>query len=1072
MRCPSCDAFLNQHARFCHQCGRPAALTTALNAKAERRSITVLYGRMEGLIHHRKGIAAHALHVLHAQWNSLIEQYGGYTADSKPDDICIYFGYPNAHGDEALRALSLANDMYGALQKWQQAKHTPHATDELKAFWAVHSGLMIVGGELRRGGWSQLAVEDPPYVAANLTQLMTKQGITVSDTTRRLLPQNHPVSHWHHRGVVEVRGMDDPISVWEISSDMDTGINNAPTAAPAMTGRSHAFTMLKNQCAQAIAYPNRGTLCLVTAAEGMGKSLLMTHLMQHVREQGGHIHTLQCASYHTVSDGFPLQSWLESQVGISSQDSVTTRQRKLQEGFPRMKSEDLALLMQRLSLPLPHQFVIPPLSQAAVKTRTDAILIQLLTAHTEASDTVTLIIVEDVHWADPSTLSFIPLLSASPKVAVVTTARLSFVPPSAWELKPEQCARLEALTDSESEALIKQLCRNKQIPNEVIKRICETTQGHPFYLTEFTNAVLQSGYFEEKETAYELIGTLPQQLIPSSLRAPLLASLDRLGPAALVARYASVLGMRFDQDVLAACLPLDAIPVQEGLNALLQADLIRPLSAHTFTFRHALVQGVAYDTMLRNEREAIHARIASCLDEKFPDVSQSQPSLVARHLTASRQWTLAVQRWIQAGLHSLERCAPAETIAATHEGLLILPSLPPTSAPLFELLLLSLQGPALIATLGFSAPSVGKVYARTEVLSQQVGDLAEVFPSLWGNWVFHMVSARLENSLVYAKRMELMGTRLANSSMLVEAYWTQGNSSYWQGNLSTSLAYLDKALELYQLEQHHDNAAHYGQDPGVAAACYRTYVLLALGQPTQAWHSLESAQALAKARQHPFSTSWHMAFEFMYWWFTREPEQALPAAARALTYCTAQDTPFWIASAHIIHGWSTACLGHREAGLEEIRKGMEIYQQTGSVLVQPVWYSVLADIFVQQHDWSKAQAALNEGIQLAQKSGERLSLIDLYTTQGHALAQQQQWDAAWMAFDHAKTNVDACQATWAGLRLERLRLEARQTAGHSIDTTLLTSYLATIPDGHDRLEWQLAQTFIKHQNIENQQVID
>jgi tetratricopeptide (TPR) repeat protein len=368
--------------------------------------------------------------------------------------------------------------------------------------------------------------------------------------------------------------------------------------------------------------------------------------------------------------------------------------------------------------------------------------------------------------------------------------------------------------------------------------------------------------------------------------------------------------------------------------------------------------------------------------------------------------------------------------------------------------------------MGFAAPAVGKVYARTEVLSQRVGDLPEAFPSLWGNWVYHMVGGRLQTSLSYAQRMQAMGERLATSNMLIEAYWTQGNTAYWQGQLPTALACLDKAVGLYRLDLHRDNAAQYGQDPGVAASCYRCYTLLALGRPTAAWHALEHARAWAQTRQHPSSTSWPMAFEFMYWMMCHEPEPALQASARALVYCYAQNTPFWIASAHVIHGWATACLHDVDAGWQEMQSGMAMYQQTGSHLVQPVWYSLLADVFIQHRRWPQAQEAIAQGTALAQANEEVLSLINLHTAQAQWACGQGQWATAWAAFDQAEAGAHAHQAHWLGLRIERLRLQAQQAAGVPVDTTRLVQRLAAITDdASDRLEWQLARGLIDQQRV-------
>jgi class 3 adenylate cyclase/tetratricopeptide (TPR) repeat protein len=1050
-------------ARFCQQCGRsvwnPANEHATAGHTAERRQITVLHGRFEGFRTHRTP-ALHAWDALHLAWSRVIQQYAGFVADNKPNGIRVYFGYPSAQGDDAQRAVAAALEMDAVFQRWLKNTADVGGLPDAATFWAVHTGLMIVGSGQEGAGWSQLAVGDAPSIATSLTAQATQSGILVSETTRQLLHRS-PYT-WVEQGRVELRGVDDPLRVWRM------GERPAPlsqhTASP-MVGREPMLALLQAHWQTVQQTPQApGAMLLIAADAGMGKSLLMSHLVQHVQRQGGTVHTLQCAAYHSASDGFPLQHWLESQVGITPQDSTEARRHKLQQGLPGVDAEDVGWLMQRLGWRVTDDTTLPPLSPGAAKARTDALLAQRLMARPERGPP-NLVVIEDVHWADPTTLAFVPFLASHP-VWVVMSARLHFAPPADWPLAASQRMALHPLSQGESEQLIAELTQGKRLPASVMSRIWDTTQGHPFYLTEFTKAALNSGYLIPKGDRFELIEALPQRLIPSSLRDPLSARLDRLGPANAIARCAAVLGVCFYRDVLAACLPADAMPVHDGLQVLMAADLVREIrpGSGEFSFCHALLQSVAYDTMLRSEREAIHARVAACLDQQFPDLARSQPALVARHLGASRQAVPAIQRWIQASLHSLERCAYPEAIAATEEGLNLLPSVPPSDAAVLELLLLSLQGPALIATMGFAAPSVGAVYARTEALSQQVGNIADVFPSLWGNWVYHMVSGRLQVSLSYAERMQVMGERLTSVPMLIEAHWTQGNTAYWQGQLPTALACLDKAIDLYRLDVHRDNATQYGQDPGVAASCYRCYTLLALGHPTSAWHALQHARAWAQARQHPSSTSWPMAFEFMYWMMCHEPEPALAASERALVYCHAQNTPFWQASAHVIHGWATACLHDFDAGWQEMQSGMAMYQQTGSRLVQPVWYRLLADVCIQHHHWTPAQEAITQGMQLAQVNEEVLSLINLHTTQAQWACGQGQWDSAWAAFDQAQALAHACQARWPGLRVERLRLQAQQAAGVPVDTTRLTLCMGAITGASDRLEWQLAQRLIPQQN--------
>jgi hypothetical protein len=279
----------------------------------------------------------------------------------------------------------------------------------------------------------------------------------------------------------------------------------------------------------------------------------------------------------------------------------------------------------------------------------------------------------------------------------------------------------------------------------------------------------------------------------------------------------------------------------------------------------------------------MHARVASRLDAVFPAWAERQPALVARHLTESRQWVPAAQRWLAAALRSLGSCAYAESIAQANEGLALIRHMEGESAAAMELALRSTLGPALIATTGFASDMVGQTYARAEVLCAVVGDRPEAFPSLWGNWVYNLVSARLDVSLGYAQRMHAMGTACGASGMLVEACWTRGNTHLWLGELPLAEHWLAQAESHYDFEAHGANAVHFGQDPGVAAACYRSITLLQQGRVGEARQGWLHAQALGVRRDHPFSTAWVLAFDHMMG-MNCDPAHALQASQRTLDF--------------------------------------------------------------------------------------------------------------------------------------------------------------------------------------------
>jgi hypothetical protein len=523
----------------------------------------------------------------------------------------------------------------------------------------------------------------------------------------------------------------------------------------------------------------------------MGKTLLLSHFSREIVASGALVHVLQCSSYNNSTEWFPVLTWFEAQMGTGVSDPAPLRWAALQRFLQsEATADDAALLAQRLSIALPEQAAtLPNVTPAVARARTEALACRCLALPRSdvgvendagADPAPTVVVIEDVHWADPSTLAFIDALLAHP-VHVVVTHRPEFTLPARTEGVQPSFIRLTEIKGAQASDIARGVASGKLLPEAIVERIVKVTDGNPFFIAEYTRAVLNSGRLIEREDAFELVGELPPGLIPNTLRDSLTARLDQLGAARYVARYAAVLGRRFDVAVLQAVVPDGAAHVVACMRELVASGLVRPCDGATETagdyeFQHALVQVAAYESMLRRERENMHARVASRLDAVFPAWAERQPALVARHLTESRQWLPAAQRWLAAALRSLGSCAYAESIAQANEGLALIRHLEGEAAAGMELALRSILGPALIATTGFASDAVGQTYARAEALCTVVGDKPEAFPSLWGNWVYNLVSARLDVSLGYAQRMHAMGTACGASGMLVEACWTRGDT--------------------------------------------------------------------------------------------------------------------------------------------------------------------------------------------------------------------------------------------------------------------------------------------------------
>jgi predicted ATPase len=416
-----------------------------------------------------------------------------------------------------------------------------------------------------------------------------------------------------------------------------------------------------------------------------------------------------------------------------------------QAGAPR--PEVVPLLAALLSLPPSEGYPPLHLSPQQQKQKTlDALLVWLLAA---AMRQPVLCIAEDLHWMDVSTLEWLGrLIDQVPtaRLFVLLTCRPEFQPP--WGVRSHVTAlTLNRLSRPQAEAMVARVAGGKLLPAEVVEQMAAKTDGVPLFVEELTKMVLESGLLWETEDRYELARALPSLAIPATLHDSLMARLDRLGPVKEVAQLGATLGRTFSYKLLRAVLPRDEAMLQRALAALVQAELLYqrgvPPQA-TYLFKHTLIQDVAYQSLLKSRRRHYHQRIAQVLAEKFPELEETQPELVAHHFTEAGAIAQALPYWQRAGQCAMQRSANLEAIAHLTKALELLKTLPETpERARQELDVHTALGPALMAAKGYAAPEVQHTYARARELCRQVGELPQLFPVLWGLYTFYVIRAEL-----------------------------------------------------------------------------------------------------------------------------------------------------------------------------------------------------------------------------------------------------------------------------------------------------------------------------------------
>ena len=687
----------------------------------------------------------------------VVERFEGHIAQYPGDGLLVYFGFPLTHEDDALRAvrtgLGIVESMARLNTRLQQEKAI-----RLSVRLGIHTGL-VVAGDTR-----EMPILGELNLAARLKELAEPGTIIISSATYRLVQRRF---HCQALGTHSLGGLSQPVVVYRVLKEQEDQYELTP-----LVGRQQEMGLLLERWAQM--GEGLGQVVVLSGEAGIGKSRLVQEVKAHV---AGEPHTqleCRCLPYYQNSAFYPVIDLLQRVLQLQREDSAKEKLDKLEGAladYHKSEPDIVPLLASLLLLPLPERY--PPLMLSTQQQRQKTLEALLTILLTLAANQPVLFIVEDLHWVDPSTLELLNLLIdhvATARIFILLTSRPEFRPP--WGFRAHVTpVTLSRLPRAQVEAMVARVAGNKALPAEVQQQLVITTDGVPLFVEELTKMVLESGLLREREDRYELTDPLPPLAIPTTLRDSLEARLDRLAGVKEVAQLGAILGREFSYDLLQAISPLDEPTLQHGLSQLVEAELLyrRGLPPQViYTFKHALIQEAAYQSLLKRTRQEYHERIAQVLAERFPETVEMQPELLAHHLTEAGLSGPAVGYWRRAGQRGIERSAYVEAISHLTKGLELLNTLPDTSErTLQELSLQTNLGPALMATKGFGAPEVQHAYDRARELCRQVGETPQLFPVLRGLSTFYIVRAELQTAHELAEELLRLAQRAQDPAMLV-----------------------------------------------------------------------------------------------------------------------------------------------------------------------------------------------------------------------------------------------------------------------------------------------------------------
>jgi TOMM system kinase/cyclase fusion protein len=923
----------------------------------------------------------------------VIQRYDGHIAQLLGDGLLVYFGYPQAHEDDAQRAVRAGLGMVAAMGDLNQGLHQAKGI-QLAIRVGIHTGLVVVGEMGGGGRQEQLALGETPNIAARIQGLATPNSLVVSSATYRLIQGYFACQDL---GEQTLRGVAEPITVYQIlrESGATSRLEVAqPRGLTPLVGRKSEVALLLERWEQAKA--GHGQVLLLLGEAGIGKSRLVQMLKDHVAKEPHTLWECRSAEYSQNTPLFPFTELFQRLLQFETGDTPDEKFGKLEQMLSQYRlpvEESVQLFAPLLSLPISEN-TYPSLQLSPQRQRQKALEAIVAILQELAEHQPVLFILEDLHWSDPTTLELLNLvIEQTPTTSLLTvlTGRPHFQP--TWHHRSYLTEiTVNRLSHTQVEQIVNRMTDGKTFPQEVLQQIIAKTDGVPLFVEEMTKALLESGHLKETDGHYALTGSFSTFAIPATLQDSLMARLDRLVTAKAVAQYAAVIGRQFAYDLLWIVSQLDATTLQRELGRLVEAEIVfqRGLPPQaTYVFKHALIRDAAYESLLKSTRQQYHQRIAQVLEAQFLETTEGQPELLAHHYTEAGLLVQAVGYWHKAGQRAMERSAHVEAISHLTKGLELLATLPETPERLqSEVDMLIVLGASLIAIKGYAAPEVGETYTRARHLCQSLEDPHQLVLVLWGLWAFYITCAELRTAHALGEQLLILAQQTQDTPMLVAAHTALGTTLFFLGEVAAAHTHLAQGIALYDPQQHRASAFLYREDIGVICHSYAAWTLWCLGYLEQGLARSVEAATLARQLAYPFSLAHAMVLAALFHSFRRDVCLSQECAEAAIVLAMDQGFPHHRAIGSILRGWTLAHQGQAQDGIEQLHQGLRACQVIGIELLRPYYLALFADAHGTVGHQEFELKVLTEALTLMDTTGERVWEPELYRLKGTLLLQQ------------------------------------------------------------------------------------
>lgn len=999
----------------------------------ERRPLTVLACHLGGLESLDFDDIVRADERFYQAAVDAVNRAGGRIGTSVGGKFFCCFGYPAVRENDAQRAVWAALQIVHSMRQ-----HGRQDAIGLDFRIGIHSGMVGLPGLLGVGKGIPAIQGNVPNVAVQLAETAPVGSVVMSEATLELTRGlfnsqvlNCTVKGAPNKGCSAVHQL---LGEVESSSRFEQAFS-APLTS--FVGREPELAFLNKLWDHA--KEGHGQIVVVSGEPGIGKSRLIQTLKDKVIEEGNIRLTCQCWPHFKNSALHPLIALILRSMGIQREDTLEQKVQKLESNLISLGfslPETAPLFGALLSIPLEPKYepLSTPPEEQRVKTL-EALVSMLLRT---AVNRPTLFIIEDIHWADHSTMQYlnalIDLLPSS-RILVALIGRPEFHPP--WSA----CGHLHTITlDRLSSAsvlsIIEQVSKDKDLPADIIERIAGTTDGVPLFVEELTRMVIESWQPTESGLAAHLA-------IPGTLLDLLLAKLNRLrGVGKELAQVGSILGREFHYELIRHVAPFDELSLQEGLEILTDAGILhsqgRPPESK-YVFKHALIQQAAYQSLIKSERQRHHRRTAQVLSEAFKETAELQPELLAHHHGEAGSPNEAIAFWVKAGQRATQRSALVEAIdhyTRAREALKTQPE--GMNRDKKELEVLLALGSPLMSVRGYANPEVERTYARARELAHVAGAQAEIFPAMQGLWQFYFVRGMLPASRELGNQLLEIARQSTNPTFLLLAHRSIASSAFLQGDFEICRAHTEAGIRIYDMAEHGSLAMRTGQDPGVAHGVYLAWALWMLGYPDQSLARITETIELAKRLAHPMTVAYALCFAALIRNHRGDHPEAKAFSERALDITVPNKLALWTAWAKMQRGWAMAGMRDYEQGVPLMKDGLEEWKNTGARVGFTFFPVTLAEIFLKAGQYSEASRLLEEAAPMVGNNDEHFYEPELLRLKGEcclAVANEGDSTAADASADFTR-GIEVARAlsgkSWE-LRLAVSRARLLASRGETVD---------------------------------------